>query len=39
MGEARGELERRYPESQGYKITSLIDVSRESTGPEVELVL
>jgi len=39
MGEARGELERRYPESQGFKITSLVDVSRESSGPEIEVVL
>ncbi len=39
MGEARGELERRYPESQGYKITSLVDAAKETSGPEVELVL
>jgi hypothetical protein len=36
MGEARGELERRYPESQGFKITSLVDVAREKDGPELE---
>ncbi len=39
IGEARGELERRYPESQGFKITNLVDVSKESLTPEVELVL
>lgn len=39
MGEARGELERRYPESQGFKITSLVDVARENTIPDVEFVL
>ena len=39
MGEARGELERRYPESQGFKITSLVDVAREKAGPELEALL
>ena len=29
LGEARGELERRYPESQGYKITSMADPAWE----------
>ena len=39
MGEARGELERRYPESQGFKITSLVDVAREAAPlePAIEL--
>ena len=32
LGEARGELERRYPESQGFKITSLVDPAWEKTG-------
>ena len=31
LGEARGELERRYPESQGYKITSMADPAWEKT--------
>ena len=34
LGEARGELERRYPESQGFKVTSLVDVDKENTSPE-----
>ena len=34
LGEARGELERRYPESQGFKITSLVDPAWEKAGAE-----
>lgn len=39
MGDARGEVERRYPESQGFKISNLIDTSMASESPEVEVVL
>lgn len=39
MGDARSDVERRYPESQGYKITNLVDTTHVETGPEVEMVL
>ncbi|MEI7605835.1 MAG: hypothetical protein WCJ64_09310 [Rhodospirillaceae bacterium] len=38
VGEARGELERRYPESQGFKVTSLVDAAREAAVVEPEIV-
>lgn len=33
MGEARGEAERRYPESQGFKISNLVDTAHEAMPP------